>query len=155
MNTDMLEERMGTLERRQFNLEVDLTKMEKHITTKIQELSDDMKTGIKEDVEYHKRLDHDIDERFKQVDQRFEQVDQRFKQVDQRFEKLERLVDARFKSFQSVVDFRFKQVDEHFKKLEERMDARFEKVDQRFEKVETRFDRMETLLAQILERLPK
>lgn len=87
-----------------------------------QDLKEELKRfATKNDL---KRLEDNMNRRFKGVDRRFQEVDQRFANADQRFDKM---------------DHRFDKVDQRFDK----MDQRFDKVDRRFDKMDHRFDRLE------------
>ncbi len=126
---------MSALERGKIMQDARIEELSLFMTTRLNDIYDDMQASFKQLSDYHERTENQIDTRFSQVDARFDQVDARFSQVDARFDQ----VDARF----SQIDARFDQVD-----------ARFDQIEARLNKVETRLDDMQGLLIQILARLP-
>ena len=119
---------MSALERGKIIQDARIEELSLFMTTRLNDIYDDMQASFKQLSDYHERTESQIDARFSQIDARFDQVDARFSQVDARFDQ---------------VDARFSQVD-----------ARFDQVEARLNKVETRLDDMQGLLIQILARLP-
>jgi len=177
MSTFSLEDRMDALERQHFNLQVNFTQLEKKLTakledvsTKLQDLKDDMTEGFNQRVTYDGLFECQMDEHFKQmIDDRFDEVYTYLKQQDEHQLQVERQTDARFKmvkehfkqvsvSFKEVdtrfnqIDERFKKVDERFEKLEGQMEARFKQVDERFNQIDERFEQIDARFKQIDER---
>ncbi len=105
---DVLQLRVGVLEKGQEDFKEQLKHFEKSVDHRFSEFKLDMRDRFEQ-----------VDKRFEQVDKRFEQVDKRFEQVDKRFEE----VDKRF----DHVDKRLEQVISSIDKLGDKLDHRDEK----------------------------
>ncbi|HZR45036.1 MAG TPA: hypothetical protein VFB12_33285 [Ktedonobacteraceae bacterium] len=101
------EARMSALERGKIMQDARIEELSLFMTTRLNDIYDDMQASFKQLSDYHERTENQIDTRFSQVDARFDQVDARFSQIDARFDQ---------------VDARFDQIEARLNKVETRLD---------------------------------
>ena len=98
---------MSALERGKIMQDARIEELSLFMTTRLNDIYDDMQASFKQLSDYHERTENQIDTRFSQVDARFDQVDARFSQIDARFDQ---------------VDARFDQIEARLNKVETRLD---------------------------------